>query len=192
MQSVHKKSIHNLICNKTTSYGYYYNVKYFCNKNNIYNNNNNNNNDFDWYCKKTWKEASINTSWCLLGCSIGDFGTMIIGNIFFPTFVVLNPLPIMTIATLNGLATSIMLETFILYQRNKINGMKLSQCLSTALGMSLISMISMETAMNITDYLIVGTANVTIYSVIPSLIAGFIVPLPYNYWRLKKFGKACH
>jgi len=24
------------------------------------------------------------------------------------------------------------------------------------------------------------------------LIAGFIVPLPYNYWRLKVHGKSCH
>ena len=22
--------------------------------------------------------------------------------------------------------------------------------------------------------------------------AGFLTPLPYNYWRLKKYGKACH
>ena len=24
------------------------------------------------------------------------------------------------------------------------------------------------------------------------LLAGFATPLPYNYWRLKKYGVACH
>jgi len=24
------------------------------------------------------------------------------------------------------------------------------------------------------------------------LLAGFVTPWPYNYWRLKKFGVACH
>jgi hypothetical protein len=24
------------------------------------------------------------------------------------------------------------------------------------------------------------------------LLAGFVTPLPYNYWRLKKYGVACH
>jgi hypothetical protein len=24
------------------------------------------------------------------------------------------------------------------------------------------------------------------------LIVGFLTPWPYNYWRLKKFGIACH
>ena len=29
-----------------------------------------------WTCKNTWKKASYNTSWCLLGCAIGDLGTI--------------------------------------------------------------------------------------------------------------------
>ena len=147
---------------------------------------------FHWRCKHTWREASINTSWCLLGCSIGDFGTLAIGSALFPIFVASNPISIMAIATINGLLTSIMLETGILYNRNKEKGMTLKQAASTAMGMSLISMVSMETAMNITDYIIVGGASVSVISIIPSMIAGFLVPLPYNYWRLKKFGKACH
>ena len=31
--------------------------------------------DIAWDCKNTWSKSSINTFWCLLGCSIGDFGT---------------------------------------------------------------------------------------------------------------------
>ncbi|MCA9665976.1 MAG: DUF4396 domain-containing protein [Myxococcales bacterium] len=25
-----------------------------------------------------------------------------------------------------------------------------------------------------------------------SLAVGFLAPLPYNYWKLKRHGKACH
>ena len=31
---------------------------------------------FDWSCKNTWKQSAKNTAWCLLGCAIGDFGTI--------------------------------------------------------------------------------------------------------------------
>jgi hypothetical protein len=30
----------------------------------------------DWGNMSNWKRAGINTSWCLLGCSIGEFGTL--------------------------------------------------------------------------------------------------------------------
>ena len=70
-------------------------------------------NSVSWKCKHTWKRASVNTLWCLLGCSIGDFGTIY----FFQ--VTGNPwdfsvLLIMSLAIMNGLITSIMLETYIL------------------------------------------------------------------------------
>ena len=139
-----------------------------------------------WKCKHTWKRASINTLWCLLGCSIGDFGTIyffqITGNPWeFSVFL------IMSLAIINGLITSIMLETFILSRQ-----MILKEAFKVAIGMSLISMISMEVAMNIVDVLLTGGAMLT-WRVIPiMLLAGFITPLPYNYYRLKKYGKACH
>jgi hypothetical protein len=140
--------------------------------------------DLDWRCRHTWKRSSINTLWCLLGCSIGDFGTIAFfqfSNIVWPT------LAIMSLAIVMGLLTSILLETFILSRQ-----MALSVALKTAFGMSLISMISMEIAMNLLDVLLTGGAILT-WSVIPfMLLAGFITPLPYNYWRLKTLGKACH
>jgi len=93
----------------------------------------------------------------------------------------------MILAIINGLITSIMLETFILSRQ-----MKLKEAFQTAIGMSLVSMISMEAAMNIVDVLLTGGAMLT-WRVMPiMLIAGFITPLPYNYFRLKKYGKACH
>ncbi len=139
-----------------------------------------------WKCKHTWRRASINTLWCLLGCSIGDFGTIF----FFQ--ITQNPwsipvLSIMILAIFNGLITSIMLETFILSRQ-----MDLKNAFKTAIGMSLVSMISMEISMNVVDVLLTGGAMLTWWVMPIMLIAGFITPLPYNYFRLKKYGKACH
>ena len=91
------------------------------------------------------------------------------------------------LAIFNGILTSILLETIIL-----IKQMRLSQAFKTAIGMSLISMISMEVAMNITDVLFTGGAKLTWWVIPLMLIVGFLTPLPYNYWRLKALGKACH
>jgi hypothetical protein len=53
-------------------------------------------------------------------------------------------------------------------------------------------MISMEAAMNVTDVLLTGGAILTWWALPFMLLAGFVTPLPYNYWRLKALGKACH
>jgi hypothetical protein len=89
-----------------------------------------------WRCRHTWRRASYNTSWCLLGCAIGDLGTIL----FFQVTGIPWPVwAIMSLAIMNGLLTSIALETVPIM-----------------------------------------------------LLAGFLAPLPYNYWRLKALGKACH
>ena len=140
---------------------------------------------FNWNCKHTWRRSAKNTAWCLLGCGIGDFGTILFFQITKIPFPVLG---IMTLAIINGLITSIILETIILLRQN----FKFSNALKTALGMSFISMISMEVAMNLTDYLLTGGAILTWWVVPIMLIVGFITPWPYNYWRLKKFNISCH
>ena len=140
---------------------------------------------FDWHCPKTWKQSAKNTAWCLLGCAIGDFGTILYFQLTKIPFPVLG---IMILAIINGLITSIILETIILIKQN----FSFSNALRTALGMSFISMISMEVAMNLTDYLLTGGAILTWWVVPLMLIVGFATPWPYNYWRLKKFGVACH
>ena len=140
---------------------------------------------FNWSCKHTWKRSAKNTAWCLLGCSIGDFGTILffqLSKIPFPVF------GIMTLAIINGLITSIILETVILMRQN----FNFRKAFNTAIGMSFISMISMEVAMNLTDYLLTGGAILTWWVVPLMLIVGFVTPWPYNYWRLKKFNIACH
>ena len=137
-----------------------------------------------WNCKHTWKKARLNTLWCLLGCSIGDFGTIYYFQNIDHTWSITS---IMILAIFNGLLTSIILETFILLKQ-----LGLFNAIKTALGMSLISMISMEVAMNITDILITGGALITWWAIPIMLTAGFITPLPYNYWRLKKYNESCH
>lgn len=139
---------------------------------------------FNWKCIHTWKKSSYNTMWCLIGCSIGDFGTIA----FFQFSGIQWPvLFIMTLAIINGLITSIILETIIMSRQ-----MEIKKAFNTAIGMSMISMISMELAMNITDVLLTGGAILKWWVIPFMLIAGFIVPLPYNYWRLKVHGKSCH
>ena len=138
----------------------------------------------NWHCLPTWRHASYNTMWCLIGCSIGDFGTI---AFFQFTEIGWPVLAIMSLAILNGLLTSILLETIILSRQ-----MVLKLAFKTAIGMSLISMISMEAAMNITDVMLTGGAMLTWWVIPFMLYAGFITPLPYNYWRLKALGKACH
>lgn len=122
--------------------------------------------------------------WCLIGCSIGDFGTI---AFFQFTGIGWPVLAIMSLAIVNGLITSILLETIILARQ-----MALKLAFKTAIGMSLISMISMEAAMNITDVVLTGGAMLTWWVIPFMLFAGFITPLPYNYWRLKALGRACH
>ena len=138
----------------------------------------------DWKCKSTWMTSSYNTMWCLIGCSIGDFGTILF---FQMSDFNVSALVIMSLAIVNGIITSIALETVILLRQ-----MVLSAALKTALGMSLISMISMELSMNIVDLILVGGAKLTIWVIPIMLFAGFITPLPYNYWQLKFHGRACH
>ena len=140
---------------------------------------------FNWSCKYTWKRSAKNTGWCLLGCAIGDFGTILFFQLTKIPFPVLG---IMTLAIINGLITSIILETVILMKQD----LNFSKAFKTAMGMSFISMISMEVTMNLTDYLLTGGAILTWWVIPIMLLVGFLTPWPYNYWRLKKFGVACH
>ena len=141
--------------------------------------------NFNWKCKHTWKRSAHNTKWCLIGCAIGDMGTILFFQI---TGIPWSTLAIMSLAIINGLLTSIALETIILMRQQ----FDFQQALKTALGMSVISMISMEAAMNIVDVVLTGGAVLTWWVVPIMLVAGFLTPLPYNYWRLKALGKACH
>ena len=139
---------------------------------------------FHWKCKHTWRRSAKNTLWCLLGCSIGDFGTILyfqLNAINWPT------LSIMILAIINGLITSIILETIILSRQ-----MTIKIAFHTALTMSFISMLAMEIAMNSVDWLILGEAKLVWWIMPIMLLIGFLTPWPYNYYRLKKYNIACH
>ena len=136
-----------------------------------------------WLDKKKWQSSSFNTFVCLVGCSIGDFGAIL----YFQYFTQINSIMIiMPIAIISGIATSIFLETILL-----LKTMVFKEAFKTATGMSLISMISMELAMNFTDIFLEGALVLSLSSIIPVLIVGFIVPWPYNYWKLVKYNKGC-
>ena len=136
-----------------------------------------------WLKKDKWKSSALNTLVCLVGCSIGDFGTIL----YFQFFTDMDSIMIiMPIAIFNGILTSIILETILL-----LRTMPFREALRMATGMSLISMIAMELAMNFTDILLEGALVLSLSSLIPVLIVGFIVPWPYNYWRLVKYNKSC-
>ena len=130
------------------------------------------------------RKSAYNTIWCLIGCSIGDFGTILffqLSNILWPT------LTIMILAIINGLISSIILETFILLRQ-----MNIQSALKTAVNMSFISMITMEIAMNFLDWIVTGGAILVWWIVPLMLLAGFLSAWPYNYWQLKKYNKECH
>ena len=133
--------------------------------------------------------SAKNTSWCLLGCAIGDLGTIAGFNIFYQP----DPIPqelwawVWGLAMVAGICSSVLLETVILWRQV---GPK--EALRTAVGMSMMSMVLMEAAMNLADYGMMGAPAITL-SVLPfTLGAGFLAAWPYNYWRLKKHGKCCH
>ena len=140
--------------------------------------------NISWTCRHTWQLASYNTMWCLIGCAVGDLGTIVF---FQYTGIPWSTLAIMSLAVINGLITSIILETIILSRQ-----MPLDIAIKTACGMSLVSMLAMEIVMNLVDVAMTGGAQLN-FTVIPVMLAaGFLAPLPYNYWRLKALGKACH
>ena len=139
--------------------------------------------DISWNCKSTWRTSSYNTLWCLLGCSIGDFGTIFYFQMIDHS---LSIYLVMLIAIFNGLITSILLETFIL-----MKSFPFYEALNIAFKMSFISMVAMEISMNLTDLIFAG--GVLTITIIPfMLLAGFVTPLPYNYYRLKKYNESCH
>ncbi|KAI6779247.1 uncharacterized protein J7T54_007774 [Emericellopsis cladophorae] len=102
---------------------------------------------------------------------------------------------IMALSMASGITTSLLLETTLLrYGRDKLAWKVAAQ---TAAGMSMISMLTMEVAENMVDYHLMGGAvqfdSPSFWAAaLVSTIAGFLAPLPYNYYKLRRFGKACH
>jgi hypothetical protein len=144
-----------------------------------------------WSDRSAWHKSAVHTLNCLLGCSIGDFGMIIFLQVYYPgTPMMLQ----MILAVIAGLLTSLALETSIL--RFKLH-MPWKQAFRMALSMSMISIVGMEIVMNLTDFMITGgQAQLSSFSYwlafLPSALAGFLAPLPYNYYQIKKYNKGHH
>ena len=133
---------------------------------------------------QVFRLACRNTAGCLFGCALGDLGTIWVCQLLavpWPVWL------IMSLAMVNGIITSFAIETVMLARI-----MRLREAMRTAFGMLLLSMLGMEVAMNAVDILLTGGARLTWWVIPPMLAAGFLVPLPYNYWRLRVLGKSCH
>ncbi|PYH84814.1 hypothetical protein BO82DRAFT_381250 [Aspergillus uvarum CBS 121591] len=145
-----------------------------------------------WTCRSSWKRARINTLRCLIGCTIGDFSALWMLQSFTPD---LGMGTIMGLSMASGITTSILLETYLLWRG--ADQLSLPMACRTAMGMSMVSMLAMEIAENAVDYhltggvVAVGDPQFWLAAGV-SVGAGYLAPLPYNYWRLRKYGKACH
>jgi copper chaperone CopZ len=144
-----------------------------------------------WNDTHTWKRASLNTLNCLIGCSIGDFAMIIYLQAYHPSVSMSVQ---MVLAVIAGLITSISLETVLLRVRESFAWRAAFQ---TAISMSFLSMIAMEVVMNLTDFMLTGGkaafGNPMYWTALGvAMVAGFLAPLPYNYYKLKKYNKACH
>eukprot|EP00038_Savillea_parva_P016573 m.225056 g.225056 ORF g.225056 m.225056 type:complete len:269 (+) comp34739_c0_seq1:82-888(+) len=151
--------------------------------------------EFSWTHVPMWRRAGINTSWCLLGCSIGEFGTLgaygMLGVEASDGMGSLGYYTLLALPLVNGLLTSVALETALLARGP--DGLPFKQALETAVGMSFISMLVMEVAMEATDLWFTGGSLTVAPAAMPLMLAaGWLAPLPYNYHRLAKYGKACH
>ena len=147
-----------------------------------------------WRDAESWQRSRHNTLRCLAGCSLGDMSMLFWIQTHYPEFP--GGLAGATaVAMVSGVLTSLALETVVL----SLGAMRMSlrSAASTAAKMSLASMVAMEAAENATNFAL--TAGVVDASsplwwaaLAPSLAAGFLVPLPYNYYMLRKYGKSCH
>ncbi|KAE9371053.1 hypothetical protein N431DRAFT_441097 [Stipitochalara longipes BDJ] len=145
-----------------------------------------------WSSSLLWKRAGVNTLRCLVGCTLGDFSMMWFLQSQHPGLGIYT---IMGLSMASGIASSMSLETLLL--RYGIDRLGWRAAVTTAAGMSLVSMLSMEAVENIVDYhLMAGVVDFSDpkfwAAAAVSSCAGFLAPLPYNYIRLRKYGRACH
>ena len=122
---------------------------------------------------------------------IGDISMIVYLQAYHPQL----PMMItMGLAMAAGLVTSVLFEGVLLRWRE---GFGWHAALHTAFSMSFLSMLGMELAANATDFMLTGgrvPLNDPFYwtALAISVGAGFLGPLPYNYWKFKQHGKACH
>ena len=143
-----------------------------------------------WACRTSRKRSSINTLRCLLGCTVGDMSMLIGLQLGAPE---LGPQVTMPLACASGIFTSLLLESTLLhFGKDKLPP---ATAIKTALNMSFISMLAMEVAENAVEMQMTGgdfSDPVAYLAILPSCAAGFAAAWPYNYYQLRRHGKACH
>ena len=144
-----------------------------------------------WADRIVWRVASRNTLNCLIGCMIGDIGMIIYMQAYHPQAPMMLT---MGLAMAAGLMTSILFESSLLRWQE---GFRWNAAFKMAFSMSFLSMLGMELAANATDFMLTGGRvpfSDPFYwtALAVSVGAGFLAPLPYNYWKFKQHGKACH
>lgn len=144
-----------------------------------------------WSDAGTWRIASRNTLNCLIGCMIGDIAMLVYLQAYHPQLPMMLT---MGLAMAAGLVTSLLLESAILRWRE---GFAWRAAFTMAFSMSFLSMLGMEFAANATDFMLTGgrvpPSDPFYWTALAiSVGAGFLAPLPYNYWKFKRHGKACH
>ncbi|KAJ8662467.1 hypothetical protein O0I10_001426 [Lichtheimia ornata] len=144
-----------------------------------------------WKDSVSWQRTRVNTFRCLIGCTTGDFSTMWYLQANHPT---MSPVWMTAAAMAAGITSSLALETVLL---RRTLGLSYSDSFKTAMGMSFASMLAMELAENAVDWHLMG-GRVAFddpqfwLAAAASAGAGYLVPLPFNYWRLRALGKSCH
>jgi len=140
-----------------------------------------------WTSAPVWRRAAANTTRCLIGCSIGDLGTLWLIQTHAPALPVAATV---AAACTAGIGTSLALETVVL---RATEGFEWRLAARTAWNMSLTSMVAMELAENAVELSISGGAGCfSLAAMPPALVAGFLAPLPYNYYMIRKHGRSCH
>ena len=144
-----------------------------------------------WTDRKVWRIASRNTLNCLIGCMIGDIAMIIYMQAYHPQAPMMLT---MGLAMAAGLVTSILFESSLLHWRE---GFRWGAAFKMAFSMSFLSMLGMELAANATDFMLTGGrvpfSDPFYWTALAiSVGAGLLAPLPYNYWKFKQHGQACH
>jgi len=122
---------------------------------------------------------------------IGDLSVIVAFQVYAPDA----PMSlVMPLAMAAGLITSILFESSILHWKE---GFAWRAAIAAAFSMSFLSMLGMEAAANLTDFMLTGgripvTDPFYWQALALSVTAGFLAPLPYNYWQFKRHGKSCH
>lgn len=131
----------------------------------------------------TTKMAISATLHCLLGCSIGEVGGMVIGTAFN-----LHNLVVTILST----ALAFVFGYGLTMRAVLRHGVSFRRALSVAIGSDTLSITSMEIMDNLFIWIVPGAVNAMLnnilfwWSLLASLVVAFIVTVPVNRWLIAR------